>query len=613
VYEFIQDHYLTWYLENDRTTHIGRTIYEVGTNRWRLTFDEKRRILQSHIRGVDIDANAIKVAHFSLLLKLIENETGDVLREYVSRERTRALPDLNDFIRSGNSLVSQTEWITAMQSALPPELIEKVNPFDWPAEFPVEMRNGGFNVIVANPPYIRIQNMTSYSPDEATFYKSSTSPYLTAQQDNFDKYALFIERALMLLRPDGRLGVITPHKFMTTLAGRALRRLITTDRLLKEVVHFGVKQVFGRNAANYTCILILDRQGNDEVMVEQVGSLEAWRYGEPGTIATIPATTLDEENWQFAHADTRAVFDRVRAEFPNKLGQVAEIFVGVQTSADRIYIFCSVAETEDAITLRWDGRDWPIERGILRPCLKKVPLLSYARPKSNAWMIFPYEVVATGTHSEARPIAPEEMVRRFPVCMSYLEARREELSRRNFVGGPDDEHEFYEFARSQSLTKFNSPKIILPALSLESRYAYDDSNVVVTGGGNGPYYLVRQRDGASATNHFLLAVLNHPLSEAFVRTNTSIFGGGYYSHGKQFIENLPIPTATNAEHQTIETLVTQMLATLASLAVARTPHQATILERQAVDLRIQIETQVTSLFGLSADEMEIVRAVPVPS
>jgi len=613
VYEFILDHYLTWYLANNRATYIGQTIYEVGTGRWRLTFDEKRRILQSHIRGVDIDANAIEVAQFSLLLKLIEAETGDGLREFVTRERTRALPDLSESIRSGNSLVSQDEWVTAMQSAMPPELIEKVNPFNWYAEFPAEMRNGGFNVIVANPPYIRIQNMTNYSPEEVAFYQSPTSPYLTARQDNFDKYALFIERALTLLRPDGRLGVITPHKFMTTQAGRALRRLITTGRLLKEVVHFGVKQVFGRNAANYTCILVLDRRGNGDVRVEQIGPLEAWRYGEPGTITNIPAGTLGEDNWQFVDADTRAVFDRVRAASPSRLDQVAEIFVGVQTSADRVYIFQSVDETENTITLRWDGRDWPIERDILRPCLKKVQFFSFARPKSNAWMIFPYKVAAVGANTETRPIAPDEMARRFPGCMAYLEARREELDRRDFAGGPNDEHEFYEFARSQSLDKFNSPKIILPVLSLEPRYAYDDTNVVVTGGGNGPYYLMRQREGASVTNHFLLAVLNHPLCEAFVRTNTSPFRGGYYSHGKQFIKDLPIPFATNAERQTIEALVMQLIDTLASATVARTPHQVTMLERQAIDLRTRIETHVTNLFGLSADDMNIVRAVPAPS
>ena len=103
---------------------------------------------------------------------------------------------------------------------------------------------------------------------------------------------------------------------------------------------------------------------------------------------------------------------------------------------------------------------------------------------------------------------------------------------------------FYQFGRSQSLTKFDSPKIILPILSLNARYAYDDNDIVVTGGGNGPYYMIRPRPGVDETNYFLLAVLHHPLSEAMVRTHTSPFRGGYYSHGKQFIEHLPIPQAT---------------------------------------------------------------------
>lgn len=613
VYELILDHYLSWYLENRRVDHIGKTIYEVGAGRWRLTFDEKRRILLSHIRGVDIDPNAIEVAQFSLLLKLIEDETGDDLREYVTRQRTRALPNLSNSVRSGNSLVSQAEWTIAKHSAMSPELIKKVNPFDWHEEFPVELKSGGFNVIVANPPYIRIQNMTSYSPEEVEFYQSPSSPYLTARQDNFDKYSLFIERALTLLRPDGRLGVITPHKFMTTQAGRALRRLITEGRLLNEVVHFGVKQVFGQHAANYTCILVLDRRGNDEVRVEQIGPLDAWRYGAPGTVTNIPTDALGEETWQFADANTRVVFSRVRAAFPNLLGQVAEIFVGVQTSADRIFIFRSAKETARTVTLQWDGRDWPIERKILRPCLNKVHLSKYSRPKPNGWIIFPYENVTNGERTEVRPIKPDTMARCFPGCLAYLEARKEELSRRNFAGGPDDEHEFYEFGRSQSLAKFNSPKIILPALSVESRYSYDDTNVIVTGGGNGPYYLVRQRDGTSVTDHFLLAVLNHPLSEALVRTNTSSFRGGYYSHGKQFIENLPVPIATKRERQVIETMVAKLIEINTLVTTARTPSQMRILERQAIHLQIQIETHVTNLFGLSQDDMDIIRAVPIPS
>ena len=168
------------------------------------------------------------------------------------------------------------------------------------------------------------------------------------------------------------------------------------------------------------------------------------------------------------------------------------------------------------------------------------------------------------------------------------------------------------FGRSQSLVKFNSTKIILPALSVEPRYAFDDANIVVTGGGNGPYYLLRSRDGAAITDRYLLAVLNHPLSEAFVRTNTSPFRGGYYAHGKQFVEGLPIPIPTEGQRLEIESLVTQMTMALADVTAARTPHKKTLAERQAADLRARIEASVTRLFDLSPSDMEVVHAVPVP-
>jgi hypothetical protein len=487
-----------------------------------------------------------------------------------------------------------------------------VNPFSWADEFSDEHARGGFDVIVGNPPYIRIQNMQVYSPEEAAFYQHAASPYTTGRQDNFDKYALFIERSLSLVRPDGRLGFIVPHKFMTIHAGRALRRLVTADHALEEIVHFGVQQVFGRQAANYTCLLTLDRHGQDEVAVERVEALEAWRYGTPGPRTVMPAGELTDEPWQFADADTRALFDKVRAACGRELGEAAEIFVGVQTSADPIYIFRAVAKTANTVTLRWDGRDWPIERDVLRPCLHDARLYRYTRAEANAWMIFPYEIVH-GARTTARLIQPADMARRFPVCFEYLTARRVELERRNIVGGRAADRQFYQFGRSQSLAKFDSPKIILPILSLEARYAYDESNVMMTGGGNGPYYMIRPADGAPETNFFLLAVLHHPLSEAMIRTHTSPFRGGYYSHGKQFIEHLPVPPATPEQRAEIEELVGQLIAANDAAQAARTPHQKRLHERNAQALRERVEALVSQLFGLSAADMTLARAVPIPA
>ena len=108
--------------------------------------------------------------------------------------------------------------------------------------------------------------------------------------------------------PDGRIGIIVPHKFMTIHAGRALRGLLAQDNLLEEIVHFGVKQVFGRGTSNYTCILVLNRAGSQTMRVEKAGPLEVWRYGQEGLVTTIPASQLDADPWEFADEDVRTLF-----------------------------------------------------------------------------------------------------------------------------------------------------------------------------------------------------------------------------------------------------------------------------------------------------------------
>jgi len=611
IFECLAEHYLAWYLDHDRKSHTGHTIYEAGAGQWRLTFAEKRRIVLTHIRGVDMDANAVEVARFSLLLKLIEDESAAGLQDYVDRMNTPALPELEGILRTGNSLVSPAEWM-ATKGALSPELLGIINPFSWADEFPAEHARGGFDAIVGNPPYIRIQNMQGYSPQEVAFYRHKLSPYSTARQDTFDKYALFVERCLSLVRPSGRLGFIIPHKFMTIQSGQALRQLLTREKWVEEIVHFGVQQVFGRQATNYTCLLILNQDDRSTTTVERVEALDAWRYGSLGFRTELPVNELAEAPWQFADAQTRTLFVRIQTACGQLLKDVAEIFVGVQTSADSIYIFKAVSESDDCVMLEWDGRQWPIERGIVRPCLHDAPLSPYARAQANAWMIFPYEIIQS-PRSTARLIPPEEMQQRFPLCFAYLTARRAELEKRNVVGGSASQRQFYQFGRSQSLSKFDSPKLILPILSREARYAYDDSNIMMTGGGNGPYYLIRPCAGVSESHFFLLAVLHHPFSEAMVRTVTSSFRGGYYSHGKQFIENLPIPPATPQQRETIETLVGQLLDANERAAAARLPHQKQLHERNAVALRQQIEVQVSGLFGLTTEDMALVQAVPVPA
>ena len=609
VFEFLQAHYLSWYIDHDPAAH-PEEVYEVAGGQWRLTLAAKRRILLTHVRGVDIDPNAVEVARFSLLLKLIEDESEPALREYVGRTHTRALPSLDSIIRVGNSLVRRTEW-TAIAGAMSPPLALQINPFNWEDEFAGD--HGRFDVIVANPPYIRIQNMAGYSPAETAFYQNTLSPYTTARSDNFDKYALFCERSISLLKPTGRLGVIIPNKFMDLRSGRPLRHLLSEGRYVEQIVRFGAQPVFGRAASNYTCILVMDIRGTEPVEIETVSNLKAWRYGQPGEFSAVRAAELTDEPWPFANAETRALIDRIRADHPNRLSGVADISVGLQTSADKIYIFSGAAADENTVTLRWNNRDWPIERGVLRPCLNDVRLQAYGRPEANAWMIFPYELVQGPRRLEARLIQPVDMRARFPGAMDYLEARQAELEKRQITGGALNEQQFYQFGRSQSLTKFSGEQVIVRVLTREAQYAFSDGSVVFTGGGNGPYYMVKPNDGSGHSTAYLLAVLNNPISEALVRTHTSVFRGGYYSHGKQFIEDLPIPESSPEQRLRVEALAVELANALDDVRAARTPHERTIASRQETDVRSRLEQLVTVLFGLDENDMAVIRAVEAPA
>lgn len=609
AFDYLSDYYLSWYIAKSPTT--GQ-IYEVANGLWRLTFDEKRRILLEHIRGVDIDSNAVEVAKLSLLLKLIEHETAEDLKAFVSKSHVAALPNLDGIVRCGNSLVSSEEWKAAMGQQATPEILEKTNAFSWKKEFSKEFENGGFNAIVINPPYIRIQTMTSYSPEEVAFYKHAGSPYSTAVQDNFDKYALFTERAVSLLNSEGRLGTIVPHKFMNTQAGKGLRGLISSNNLLEEIIHFGVKPVFGKAIMNYTCILILSKLAKSStVKVEHPISIEGWRYGQAGLLASAPKSSFGESNWELTDSVTRDVLEGLRSKFPNRLGIEAEIFVGLQTSKDKIYIAKAARESATTAYFAWNGREWPIEKSILRPCLMDEQLHAYKQPQANSWMIFPYKLTTTAKGVKASLIQPAELKLKFPGCFAYLTARKQELEARSITGGTESEKQFYQFGRSQSLVKFNTAKIILPILSKSFRYAYDDSNIVCTGGGNGPYYMVRATKPA-VSDLYLLAILNHPILEGFIRTNTSVFQGGFYSHGKQFIENLPVPIPTSAQKTKIENLVKKLLSELNNDA-ARTPHAVTLRERECNRLRDEIEEAVTSIFAVTDAELEIIKSIPIPT
>jgi type I restriction-modification system DNA methylase subunit len=611
AFEYLLNHHLEWYIKNDATEFLSEGSVGYGDS-FSLPVEEKNRILLSNVFGVDVDEQAVEVTQFSLLLKILEGVSSAEIGYYLSKNKAGALPKLDKNVVCGNSLVDDTYFRCYPGDSTKTKVFESVKPFDWYNTFPeVFSSNGGFDLIIGNPPYTRIQNMVKYSPKEAQFFRSRYSPYKSGKKGNIDKYYFFIERGLSLLNSQGILCYIVPNKFFKIKAGQELRRLISLRNHLKGIINFGTEQVFA-GRTNYTCILKLSKSSNDGFTVEFVTSLSDWLHDRNVRSQEFSSNHLSSKPWIFIDPELTRLFDKLSHENPKRLADYADIFVGVQTSKDEIFVIRPDYEDVNHVEfIDASGRKQSIERSILRPAIydvKKIPPFSKIEP--NAYIIFPYEIIK----NRARAYSAKEMKTFFPKCWQYLNSHKHELLDRNISttkkGSP--EKSWYVFGRSQSLTKFDSLKLIWPTLSLEPRYAYDDKNIVFTGGGNGPYYGLKLKKSSNISLLYLQSILCHPIIDAIVQSRGSAFRGGYVSHGKQFVETLPIreidhnnPNDTRV-YDSITKLGTKLCEINHELERTKTPPQKSILQSQKRVVKDQLDRLVTELYGFSPHDSQLV-------
>ena len=247
--------------------HMGgdnsQVIYKTFDGSYHLTMRAKHQILTDNIFGVDINPYAVEVAKFSLLLKLLENENASSIDDFLAKYDTKALPNLDSNIKCGNSLIDDTYFTYKPEAIEDNSLLFKIKPFNWNDEFDFLRQSNGFDAIIGNPPYVRIQNIAKFSSEEIFFFQNKISGYEVAVSDAFDKYYLFIQRAIELLNDNGMLGYIVPHKFFIVKGGKFLRRFIIQKASIQKIIHFGVSQAFP-NRSTYTAILILDKKKRDD-------------------------------------------------------------------------------------------------------------------------------------------------------------------------------------------------------------------------------------------------------------------------------------------------------------------------------------------------------------
>ncbi|MCX6029136.1 MAG: Eco57I restriction-modification methylase domain-containing protein [Chloroflexi bacterium] len=651
AYQYLLDWYRDRYLErlvrsdvsNLQSPTSNLPIYQSAGGEWRLTTAERKRILTTHLYGVDIDPQAVEVTKLSLLLKVLEGESAETLGVQLRLFQERALPDLAQNIKCGNSLIGPEFYDGQQLGLLDDEERYRINAFDWRAEFPgvfgpnppapfphreggvgspllpgegAGVRSSGFDAIIGNPPYIRIQTLKEWAPLEVEHYKRA---YASAGKGNYDIYVTFVERGLSLLGDRGRLGFILPHKFFNAQYGEPLRRHLAESRCLAEIVHFGDQQVF-HGATTYTCLLFLDKAGRDEFRFEKVTDLDAWRGKQeaadhvpgtsqvPGTFAVFPTATLTAAEWNFSVGAGAGLFEKLRA-MPVKLGDVAQrMYQGPITSADTVYLFKEfrTGEQPDITQVFSEALDeWmPIETSILKRVVRSGSIRRY-RAEPTAIVLFPYEV----KDGSARLFTADEMQRRHPLTWSYLARNKKLLEARE--KGKFKDAQWYRFGRTQNLGLWEQTKLMVPYMVTDLAAYLDRSDnyyfINVTTGG---YGIVS--DGATGSLTYLCGLLNSRLLDFHFKRVSTTFHGGYFAANKQYIAQLPIRPITftdpadRVRHDRMVALVESMLALHRQLAAAKTSHEQTALQRQIDATDRQIDRLVYELYDLTEEEARIV-------
>jgi hypothetical protein len=612
AYQLLLNWHQAWYAGHDPEKWArGRRprVFRGQDGEWRLTTAERKRILLDCIYGVDIDPQAVEVTKLSLLLKVLEGEDTETLVKHLRLFRERALPDLGKNIQCGNSLIGSDFYDEHLIDTLTEEERYRINAFDWEAAFPEPMRAGGFDVVIGNPPYIRIQAMKEWAPIEVEYYKTA---YAAASKGNYDIYVVFVEKGLSLLNPRGRLGFILPHKFFNAQYGEPLRRLIAEGRHLSEVVHFGDLQVFP-GASTYTALLLLERSGADVYRVCRVENLESWRSGELASVAVIPSVKLGAEEWNLSNAGDTPLLDRLLA-IPTKLSDTTDrVFQGVITGADRVFL---MTRLRDGVYLSSATRqEHSIEADLMRPlCKGSVHLRRYKAIMSDLFLLFPYEV----TEGRATLIQQQTLQSVFPGAWRYLELNREALEARE--RGKWRNPNWYAFSRSQNLGIMEQPKIMTPSIAAQASFSLDQRGYLYFvgsgGGGGGGYGITLKRALPAGSEFVLLGLLNSRLLDWVLKRLSSPFRGSYFAYSRQYIERLPIRIVDCRDlgegelcgqiGQAAERMIDLTVRTDA----ARTDHERENLQRQLEMTDRKIDRLVYELYGLTVDEIHIVEEAP---
>ncbi len=626
AYQYLLDWHRDYYIEDGPEKH-RKQLYQVTEREWRLSTEERKRILTNNIYGVDIDLQAVEVTKLSLLLKVLEGESEETLKRQLAMFHQRALPDLGSNIKCGNSLIGSDFYANRQTGMFDDEAQYRINAFDWEVEFKeifpspqsspkgrgslpspsgrrVGDEGGGFHAVIGNPPYRRELDYKSLMDEIA-----STSFGEKYRSPRMDLWYYFVHRGLELLKPKGILSFIT-NAYWT--AGTGSEKLITALREnvhIDEIFSLGDLKVFKNVTGQHMIMRISNAKSTKTTMIKLVESVTE-ETAKPFVTGNTPVNVYKK--------NAKQLFRNGKIDLQPPSDDLLEKIESFTLLEQLGLVRQGIAENPQSINQKTNikyGNKWNVGEGVFALRINELENLNLPEDEKN--LIRPYHDLCdlhryyiASTPSlyliySTKRTCPD--INKYPKIKAHLirfkvimDARRETRNGSNswwHLHWPRDEA-LWKARKIISIQMAERPSFVPSKIPT---YVPFSTNVFV------PF------DSVEESLQYVAGLLNSRLLWAWYQHYAKRRGVGLEINGN-VLRRSPIRTIDfddpqdKAMHDRMVELVERMLDLNKKLAQAKVPDTKKRLQRRIAATDTEIDKLVYELYDLTEEEIRIVES-----
>lgn len=575
AYQYLLDWHRDWYVGHKPEGWAkGRNpVLVQTTGGWKLTIAERKRILLDNIYGVDIDTQAVEVTKLSLLLKVLEGESEQTIQPFLRFFQQRALPDLGNNIKCGNSLIGPDFYQQKELPLLSDDDRLHINVFDWDSEFSEIIKSGGFDAVIGNPPW-----GATFTQSELNYLRERYSRVVVRM---IDSYIYFIDRAIQLSRAEGFVSFIIPSTLLNQLDARLVRQLIL-NRGLTALLNLG-QGVFGAGVLNTSTIFISGKAQRNSFVLGDLKDLPP----RERPLALANARTISWAAWRKrVENETNCTFFTGQLEVTDLLSRLRQnhaplshIIAGsIQRGVSPDIALAHVVSKKEA-------KSHKLERELLRRSVSGPQIKRYRSWKEDQFIIY---------------TSRNTVIQNYPHIWKFLERFRDSNS---CVEVKEGKHPWWSLHRPRDPQIFASPKFVGLTTSKTIELIYDPDRSVYVTDAMYVFNILSNVDPwafmavmQSKLFLFIYKVSNQGESRVIPQVKASK------------LENLPFPVFDKAQPVVtkLREQCQQMYYLNRKRSNARTPQEQTALERETSATDKQINQLVYRLYGLTEEEIKIV-------